>query len=93
MWEIADIFKISKSNTKNHLYPLSYVNNFDIWVPQKLREKNLLDYIFACNYLHKCNEIVPFLKQIVMDNENWILYIMWNGKDCGARKMNHHQPH
>ena len=62
MWEIADIFKISNSNTENHLYPLSYVNNFDVWVPQKLRGKNLLDYISACNYLLKCNEIVPFLK-------------------------------
>ena len=32
-WEIAGIFKISKSNTENHLHDLSYVNHFEVWVP------------------------------------------------------------
>ena len=42
---IADILKISKSNLENHLDQLGYVNRFDVWIPHKLSEKNLLDRI------------------------------------------------
>ena len=72
--EIADILKISKSSVENHLHQLSYVNCFDVWVPHKLSEKNLLDPISACDSLLKCNENVLFLKQIVTGDEKWILY-------------------
>ncbi|XP_032467124.1 nucleotide triphosphate diphosphatase NUDT15 isoform X1 [Phocoena sinus] len=72
--EIADILKISKSSVENHLHQLGYMNRFDVWVPHKLSEKNLLDRISACDSLLKRNENVPFLKQIVMGNEKWILY-------------------
>ena len=37
--EIADILKISQSNTENHLHQLGYENHFDVWVPHKLSEK------------------------------------------------------
>ena len=73
-WEIADILNISKSRAENHLHQLGYVYCFDVWVPHKLREKNLLDHISACNSLLKCNENVPFLKQIVTGDVKWILY-------------------
>ena len=43
-------------------------------VLHKLKEKNLLDHISACNSLLKHNENVLFLKQIVTGNEKWILY-------------------
>ncbi|KAF6130886.1 hypothetical protein HJG60_007843 [Phyllostomus discolor] len=72
--EIADILKISKSSVENHLHQLGYVNRFDVWVPRKFSEKNLLDRISACDSLLKRNEDVPFLKQIVMGDEKWILY-------------------
>ena len=39
-----------------------------------IRDKNLPDRISTCNSLLKHNENVPFLKQIVMGNEKWILY-------------------
>ena len=73
-WEIVDILKISKSSTENHLHQLGYVNRFDVWVPRKLSEKNLLDHISACDSLLKCNENLLFLKQIVMGDEKWILF-------------------
>ena len=73
-WEIADILKISKSSVENHLHQLGYVHRFDVWVPHKLSKKNLLDHIFACDFLLKRNENVPFLKQIVTGDEKWILY-------------------
>ena len=41
--EIEDTLKISKSSLENHLHQLGYVNCFDVWVPHKLSEKNLLD--------------------------------------------------
>ena len=43
MQEIADILKISKSSVENHFHQLGYANHFDVWVPHKLSEKNLLD--------------------------------------------------
>ena len=58
--EKADIFKISKSSTENHLHQLGYVNRVDVWVPYKSSEKNLLDHISACNSLLKRNENVCF---------------------------------
>ena len=45
--EIADIRKIFKSSTENHLHQLGYVNCFDVWVPHGLSKKNLLDRIFT----------------------------------------------
>ena len=72
--EIADILKISKSCVENHLHQLGYVHRFDVWLPHKLRGKNLLDRISACDSLLEHNENVPFLKQIVMGDAKWILY-------------------
>ena len=72
--EIADILKITKSSVENHLHQLGYVHRFDVWVPSKLSKKNLLDRISACYSLFKCNENVPFLKEIVTGDEKWILY-------------------
>ena len=65
---------MSKSNDENHLHQLGYVNHFDVWVPHKLSEKNLLDCISTCDSLLKCKENIPFLKQIVTGNEKWIQY-------------------
>ncbi|XP_059989713.1 histone-lysine N-methyltransferase SETMAR-like [Lagenorhynchus albirostris] len=73
-WNIADILKISKSSTENHLHHLGYVHRFDVWAPHKLSEKNLLDNISACDSLLKHNENVLFLKQIVTGDEKWILF-------------------
>ena len=74
MREIANILKISKSSVENHLHQLGDVHRFDVWVPHKLREKNLLDHISTCDSLLKHNENVPFLKQIVTGDEKWLLY-------------------
>ena len=72
--EIADILKISKLRSENHLYQLGYVNHFDVWVPHKLSEKNLPEHISTCDSLLKRNENLPFLKQIVRGDAKWILY-------------------
>ena len=58
--ETANILKISKSSTENHLHQLGYVNCFYVSVPHKLSEKNLLDSIFTCYSLLKYKENVLF---------------------------------
>ena len=93
MKEIADILKIYKSGIENHLHQFGYVNHFNVWVPQKLCEKNLLDYISACNSLLKCKKNVLFLKQIGTGNEKRILYNNVEWKRLGASEMNYHQLH
>ena len=77
MWEIADILKISNISVESHLHDLGYVNHFEVWVQHKWKKKppkTFLDCITAYNSLLKYKEYVPFLKQIVTDNEKWILY-------------------
>ena len=93
MQEIANILKMYKSSIENHLHQLGYVNRFDVWVLHKLSEKKLLDRISACDSLLKCNENVPFLKQIMMGDEKWILYNNVEQKKSWASEMNHHQLH
>ena len=59
-WERANILKISKLGTENHLHQLGYVSHFDVWVPHKLsKRKTLLDCIFTLDSLLKCNKNVP----------------------------------
>ena len=73
--EIATIVRASKSSLESHLHQPGYVNHFDVWVPHKLNEQNLLNYIFTCNSLLKCDENFPcFEKKIMTGNEKWILY-------------------
>jgi len=58
-WEIANLHKISKSSIENYLHQLGDVHHFDIWVPRKLSERNLLDHISTYNSLLKRNKNVP----------------------------------
>ena len=72
--EEANILKISKLNTENHLHQLSYAQCFDVWIPHKLSNKNLFNHISACGSPLKHNERVPLVKQIVTGSEKWIFY-------------------
>ena len=73
-WEVANILRISKSSTEDHLHQLGHGNCFGVWSPHKLSEETLLDCISACDCLLKHNENIPFLKQTVTDDEKWTLY-------------------
>ena len=64
--EIADILKISKSSTGNHLHQLGSVHHFDVWVPHKVSKKNLFTiFPHAILYLNVMKTFL-FLKQIVV---------------------------
>ena len=56
------------------MHQFGYVHCFDVWVPHKLSKKNLPDHISICDSLLKRNENIPFLKQMLMGDEKWILY-------------------
>ena len=66
-------------STETNLYYLGYVNCFDVWVPYKVKEKNLLDHMSTANSLLKCNENIWLLKQLVTGDKKWILY---NNVEC-----------
>ena len=75
MLVITDILTIFKSSVENNLNLLGYVNHFDVWVPYRLSEENLLSHISACSSLLQCNRKPFVLKtncEIVMGHEKWI---------------------
>ena len=72
--KLAEMLNISKSTIHEHFVKLGYINRFDVWVLHDLTEKNLMDRISICDSLYKRNEETPFLKQIVMGDEKWIIY-------------------
>lgn len=52
--------KMSKSSNENNLHQLSYVGRIDLWIPDKLNEKKLVNHIcvstcFARRSLHNCD--------------------------------------
>jgi len=63
--EIAEIIDVSQKIVVNHLYTLSYVSRYDIWVSHNLSDKNLMNRIFICNLLLKRNENCLFFKWIL----------------------------
>ena len=54
---------ITKS-IENHLQQVTYFSHFDVWLSHWLSEKikKILDHIFMCNLLFKCNKNVLFFK-------------------------------
>ncbi|XP_018055291.1 PREDICTED: histone-lysine N-methyltransferase SETMAR-like [Atta colombica] len=72
--KLAEMLNMSKSTIHEHFMKLGYINRFDVWVPQDLTEKNLMDRISICDSLYKRNEKTSFLKQVVMRDEKWIIY-------------------
>ena len=64
-----------------------------VWVPYKLREKNLLTlFLNMILYLY-VNKNILSLKQIVTMMKSTFCKIMWTGRHPGASKMSHHQLH
>ena len=74
MQKITDILKISKSSTENHLHHALLCSSLWCLGSTWFKQKKPLDRISACDSLLKRNENVPFLKQIVLRDEKWMLY-------------------
>ena len=67
--KLVEMLNMSKS-THEHFVKLGYINRFDVWVPHDLTEKNPMDRIST----RSINVEIPFLNQIVMGDEKWIIY-------------------
>ena len=65
---------ISHTCVERYFKQLGYVNKLDIWVPHKLNEIHLTKRISICDSLLKRNETYPFLKRIIMGDEQWVVY-------------------
>jgi len=65
---------MSKSIIHEHFVKFGYINRFDVRIPHDLMEKNLMDRISICDSLYKRNEETLFLKQVMTEDEKWIIY-------------------
>ena len=72
-WEIADMLKISKSSTENHLHQLVYVSHFGVWLPHTLSEQKPLDHISTCNSLLKGNKRSPSCENTRITTGCWTI--------------------
>jgi len=70
--EIARELGIDHKTILNHLHKAGYKKKLNVWVPHELSVRNMMDRI--CDTLLKRNEIEPFLKRMITDDEKWITY-------------------
>nr|KAF6374223.1 hypothetical protein mPipKuh1_009456 [Pipistrellus kuhlii] len=72
--EIAEKLHVSHTCIENHLKQLGYIRKLDTWVPQELKESQLMQRISSCDLLKKRNENDPFLKRLITGDEKWVVY-------------------
>ena len=72
--EIARKLDVDHKTVLNHLYKTGYKKKLDVWIPHELSVRNMMDRINICDTLLKRNEIEPFLKRMITDDEKWITY-------------------
>ena len=88
IWKIADILKISKLSTENHL--TISVMLIALMFGFHIRRKNLLTtFPHAILFKHNENAFV-FQNKLWQAMKSGYCEIMWNGRDGGASEMNHH---
>ncbi|EFN85576.1 Histone-lysine N-methyltransferase SETMAR, partial [Harpegnathos saltator] len=72
--EIVEKLNISCTSIENCLKELGYVNKLDIWVPHELIEIHLTKHINISHFFLKRKQNDLFLKQMLTDDEKWIVY-------------------
>ncbi|GFX61659.1 histone-lysine N-methyltransferase SETMAR [Trichonephila clavipes] len=65
---------INHKTVLNHLRKIGLKKKLDVWVPQQLTPKNMMDRISICEALAKLNEIDSFLKRMVTGDQKWGTY-------------------
>ncbi|GFT74490.1 histone-lysine N-methyltransferase SETMAR [Trichonephila clavipes] len=72
---ISQKLKFNHKIVLNHLRIVGFQKKLDVRVPHKLTpKKNIMDRISICEALDKRNEIDPFLKRMVTEDDKWITY-------------------
>ncbi|GFU24480.1 histone-lysine N-methyltransferase SETMAR [Trichonephila clavipes] len=69
---IAQKLKIDDKTVLNYLRKVGFKKKLDVWVPHQLTPKNMMGRISICEA--KRNEIGPFLKRMVTEDEKWVTY-------------------
>ena len=73
MQEIEEMLKIPKSTIDHHIQRIGLVMKLDIWIPHKLKEIHFTKHIKACDLHLKRNELDPFSKLFITDDDKWIV--------------------
>ncbi|GFV96087.1 histone-lysine N-methyltransferase SETMAR [Trichonephila clavipes] len=71
---IAQELKMDHKTVLSHLSKVGFKKKFDVLVPHQLTPKNMMDRISICEALAEWNEIDPFLKRRVTEDEKWVTY-------------------
>ncbi|GFU39528.1 histone-lysine N-methyltransferase SETMAR [Trichonephila clavipes] len=71
---IAQELKIDHKTVLSHLSKVGFKKKLDVWVPHQLTPKSMMDRISICEILAKRNEIDPFLKRMVTEDEKCVTY-------------------
>ncbi|GFX18646.1 histone-lysine N-methyltransferase SETMAR [Trichonephila clavipes] len=71
---IAQDLKVDNKTVLNHLREVGFKKKLDVWLPQQLTYKIMMDRISIAEALAKWNEIDTFLKWMVTGDEEWVSY-------------------
>ncbi|GFU35241.1 histone-lysine N-methyltransferase SETMAR [Trichonephila clavipes] len=71
---IAQGLKIDHKPVLSHLRKIEFKKKLHVWVTHQLTPKNMMDGISICEALAKWNEINPFLKRMLTEDEKWVTY-------------------
>ncbi|GFV27193.1 histone-lysine N-methyltransferase SETMAR [Trichonephila clavipes] len=71
---IAQELRIDYKTVLSNLCKVEFKKKLHVWVSHQLTPKNIMDRISICEALANRNEIDPFLKRMVIEDEKWVLY-------------------
>ncbi|GFT80878.1 histone-lysine N-methyltransferase SETMAR [Nephila pilipes] len=71
--ELSLMFSVSKQTILTHLAQFGKVKNLDKWIPHELTDAQKERRLDACPSPLSRNKVEPFLNQIVMCDEKWII--------------------
>ncbi|GFV70485.1 histone-lysine N-methyltransferase SETMAR [Trichonephila clavipes] len=71
---IAQGLKIDHKTVLSHLRKVKFKKKLHDWMPHQLTPENMMDRISMCEAFAKRNEIDPFLKWMVTEDEKWVTY-------------------
>ncbi|GFT94900.1 histone-lysine N-methyltransferase SETMAR [Trichonephila clavipes] len=75
--EIIEVYRHVRVDHKtvfSHLCKVGFKKKLHVWVPHQLTPKSMMDRISICKAPTKRNEIDPFLKRMVTEDEKWVTY-------------------
>ncbi|GFX12938.1 histone-lysine N-methyltransferase SETMAR [Trichonephila clavipes] len=66
---ISQELKIDHKTVLSHLSKVGFKKKLHVWVPHQLTPKNMMDRISICKAPAERNDIDPFLKRMVTEDE------------------------